>query len=164
MIKLRLTILWLVALFVLGFVNYGILDKETLIASGDTVLLELAPVDPRSLIQGDYMRLQYKITEDWSLETLPGRGTLVATKDNNQVASFVRFYAKGKPLAEEEFLLNYHKEGSWARVGAGSFFFQEGEAETYQVARYAEIRVEASGTTVLVGLRDEAFNLLGEAD
>ena len=28
------------------------------------MLLELAPVDPRSLIQGDYMRLDYAIARD----------------------------------------------------------------------------------------------------
>jgi uncharacterized membrane-anchored protein len=47
---------------VLVVVNASVLDKERLLASGTPVLLELAPVDPRSLIQGDYMELDYAIS------------------------------------------------------------------------------------------------------
>ena len=35
--------------------NKSLLHKEDTLANGTLVLLELAPVDPRSLMQGDYM-------------------------------------------------------------------------------------------------------------
>jgi uncharacterized membrane-anchored protein len=41
------------------------------------------------------------------------------------------------------------------RVGSDAFHFQEGNAARYQRARYGELRVDAEGTSVLVGLRDE---------
>ncbi len=39
----------------------GIFGKERLLARGDTIYLRLAPVDPRSLMQGDYMALNFAI-------------------------------------------------------------------------------------------------------
>ena len=59
--KLRISILWVTLLIALGFVNYAIFQKEELIENGQPVFLRLAPVDPRSLIQGDYMALGYEI-------------------------------------------------------------------------------------------------------
>ena len=41
--------------------NVGIWQKEQLIAHGQPVFVELAPVDPRSLMQGDYMRLEFRV-------------------------------------------------------------------------------------------------------
>ena len=46
---------------VLAVPNALVVQKERLLASGTPMLLELAPVDPRSLIQGDYMRLDYAV-------------------------------------------------------------------------------------------------------
>ena len=40
-----------------------IASKEILLRTGQTVKLELAPLDPRSLLQGDYVRLNYKISQ-----------------------------------------------------------------------------------------------------
>ena len=39
--------------------NWSIAAKERLLVSGSTVYLELALVDPRSLMRGDYMALNY---------------------------------------------------------------------------------------------------------
>ena len=55
---------WLLALSALATVavdNIGIADKENTIAKGQKVYVPLAPVDPRSLMQGDYMRLRYTL-------------------------------------------------------------------------------------------------------
>lgn len=159
--KLRLTILWLVAVAGLLFVNYSIYGKEQLIRNGQPILLELAPVDPRSLIQGDYMALRYKIGADLeSREELPARGKLVIKVADNGVASFVRV-ADGTPLAPGERLINYYKHGWQIDLGATSFFFQEGKADDYANAKYGELRVDESGTTILVGLRDENLQPLG---
>ena len=45
----------------LAVFNVAIYRNERLLASGETLYLELAPVDPRSLMQGDYMRLRYAV-------------------------------------------------------------------------------------------------------
>ena len=39
--------------------NGSIWQREQLLGSGRVVILELAPVDPRSLMQGDYMALTF---------------------------------------------------------------------------------------------------------
>ena len=48
---------------VLVAVNYGITRRERVLAEGRVLLLELAPVDPRSLMQGDYMLLRFAAAE-----------------------------------------------------------------------------------------------------
>ena len=142
-------------LLALGVPNVAIIRKELLLANGSSILLELAPVDPRSLIQGDYMRLDYAITRtlggarDW-----PRDGHLVVRVDSNGVGRFVRRHADGTPLAGDERLLLYRRRGGRIRVGTDAFHFQEGTADRYEEARYGELRVDDSGATVLVGLRD----------
>ena len=161
MMKVRLTILWLVAVVGLLFVNYSIYGREELISNGQPILLELAPVDPRSLIQGDYMDLRYKIAADLeNQESLPLRGKLVITVADNGVASFVRL-DDGTPLGPKERLLNYYKHEWQIDLGAPSFFFEEGTADAYVAANYGEMRVDADGTSVLIGLRDENLQPLG---
>ncbi len=53
----------------LGAVNLSIQTKEDIKANGETVLLQLAPVDPRSLMQGDYMALRFAITQGLNVES-----------------------------------------------------------------------------------------------
>ncbi len=159
MTKLRIAILWLVTLGVLGFVGVGVYGKERLIRTGEPVLLELAPVDPRSLIQGDYMDLRYKIAADLEQSELPWRGKLVIRLDERGVAHFVRL-DDGTPLAADERLLAYYKHEWTLDLGAPSYFFQEGNAERYQSAEYGELRVDSAGNSILVGLRDKTLQPL----
>lgn len=161
MMKVRLTILWLVAVVGLLFVNYSIYGREELISNGQPILLELAPVDPRSLIQGDYMDLRYKIAADLeNQESLPIRGKLVINVAGNGVAAFVRI-DDSTPLGPNERLLNYYKHEWQIDLGAPSFFFEEGTDDAYVDAKYGEMRVDEGGTSVLIGLRDEKLQPLG---
>jgi len=135
--------------------------KERLIAAGEPVLLRLAPRDPRSLMQGDYMVLDYEIVRGLGdVEPWPRDGALVVRLDDRGVASFVRRYEGGQ-LGDRERLLKYRRRGWRLRLGAEEFFFQEGEAARFSKARYSELRVAASGDSVLVGLCDESGNPLG---
>lgn len=159
--KLRMTVLWLVAAVVLGYVNFGVWQMESLRSDGETLFLELAPVDPRSLIQGDYMQLRYAIADELDPDELPRRGQLVIRRGADGVGELVRVYEADAPLAADELLLNFHNRDWWVSVGPESFFFQEGQAEVYQDARYAELRVDPeTGTSVLVGLRGPELELL----
>lgn len=59
--------IWLVGVFVialLGAVNYKVQQFEDVLATGKPVILKIAPVDPRSLMQGDYMVLNYAILSE----------------------------------------------------------------------------------------------------
>jgi uncharacterized membrane-anchored protein len=136
--------------------NVAIWRKERTLASGTPMLLELAPVDPRSLMQGDYMRLDYAIGRSITEQQgWPRDGLLVVRLDSAGVARYVRRYDEGSPLAGGEALLRYRKRDDRVRVGSDAFHFQEGRADHFAKARYGELRVDARGTSVLVGLRDD---------
>jgi uncharacterized membrane-anchored protein len=163
---MRTAVYWCVAAVVLAAANGLIAHKERVKSSGRTVLLKLAPRDPRSLIQGDYMVLRYDIARQSPDSDLRREhdGRIVVKFDEKSVATFVRVH-RGESLAEGEQLLRYrYRGGSWRgglRLGAESFFFQEGHSEHYSRARYGELKVTPSGQSVLVGLRDEDFERLG---
>jgi uncharacterized membrane-anchored protein len=147
---------------ILGFFNWSVAQKEALLRDGKTLLIELAPVDPRSLIQGDYMRLEYRIARDLSGHyEWPRDGQIVVSADENNVAQFVRRYEEGTPLAAGEHLLFYRRRGGRIKLGTDAFFFQEGHAMRYDRAKFGELRVDASGERLLIGLRDEERRPLG---
>lgn len=149
-----------VAAAVLGVGNGLVAHKESILRNGETMLLRLAPRDPRSLIQGDYMVLAYAIERIAPPEGSGTGGRVVVAPDDDGVARYVRFHA-GQALGEGERLLRYRRRQGGLRLGAESFFFQDGHAEHYQRARYGEVKVSRSGECVLVGLRGEAFERLG---
>lgn len=158
---LRYAILFGVAVAILVFINIQIVGKEKLLTTGQIVLLELAPVDPRSLMQGDYMALRYRIARDIEKDKGPRDGNLVVKLDERGVASFVGYHVAGQPLGPGEHLLRFRRRGAGIRLGAESFFFQEGHAKYYSNAKYGELRVDDSGQSVLVGLRGQNLEKLG---
>lgn len=56
MSKLKLYIISANMLLVLGFFFFNIIKNESILNDGKTVLLELRPVDPRSIMQGEIGR------------------------------------------------------------------------------------------------------------
>ena len=149
----------LVALLILGGINFSIYKNEILLEQGTLLLLELAPLDPRSLMQGDYMNLRYKIVRDAS-QPSQRDGYLIIEIDENHVGHFKSFYTDGTSLTPQEHLLRFRQRRGEIQLGAESFFFQEGHAQYYEPARYGELRVAPSGESILVGLRDEYFRVL----
>lgn len=162
--RMKLFIVASLAVFV--FFNFSVWRKEQLLARGAGVLLELAPVDPRSLMQGDYMLLRYRLADDprvlEATRAAGADGKLVVRRNaNNGVADFVRVHG-GETLAPGEQLLRYRRRANGVRVATESFFFEEGRADVYAEARYGELRVSADGEALLVGLRGERFEPLGD--
>jgi len=140
----------------LGLFNNSILQKEELLTDGQLVLLELAPVDPRSLMQGDYMRLNYEISNNINTDSISKRGFCVVKLKENGVAEKVRIQEKRTPINVNEFLIEYtSREWRGINIGAESYFFQEGEAGKYEKAKYGGIKVDNKGNSLLVGLYDE---------
>ncbi len=150
---------WGATLLVIATLNLLIVKKEHTLANGRTMLLRLAPVDPRSLMQGDYMILRYAMAREISKGSLEDKGCVVVSLDKYDVADFARIH-EGEGLAMGERLLFYRNRGG-LRLGAESFMFQEGDAELYSKALYGELKVDESGASVLVGLRGEDFRPLG---
>ncbi|MGN4960904.1 GDYXXLXY domain-containing protein [Aeromonas veronii] len=158
--------LLLSGLAILAGINATVWRYEYAMSSGEVVLLRLAPVDPRSLMQGDYMRLNYEIARELTSRDAratqdKGSDTLVIRLDAHQVATLV---AAGKPdrLASDERLLQVHQSERQWQIGPDAYFFEEGTGEQYEAARYGEFRLQADGKTLLVGLRDEAYQPIGQ--
>jgi len=162
---MRNKVLWGVLALVLVGANVLIVAKERVLANGEVMLLELGSRDPRSLMQGDYMTLRYLLANDIGLlvPAASADGRLVVRLDENRVAQSVRLHDPAVALAHGERLLRFRKRGQLVRLGAEAFFFQEGQARIYQPARYGELRVDATGDAVLVGLRGSDFTPLGGA-
>jgi uncharacterized membrane-anchored protein len=146
------------AALALGAVNYSIAGKEDVVRNGETLYLELAPVDPRSLMQGDYMALRFRLAEE-----------LEAARDGARVAARQRrapldLDARGVATlaagaGEAELAFKIRQGRVW--LGTNAYFFAEGTAERYERARYGVFRLRRSdGEAVLVGLADEALNAL----
>lgn len=163
--RLRPAVVGVTAIAILAFVNLQIAGKERILDDGATVLLRLAPVDPRSLLQGDYMALRYAMAErvaDAAGEAGISDGAVVVELDDRRVAHFVALH-DGGTLGEDRYLLRFRKRGQRVRLASDAWFFEEGQWDTYRGARFGELRVAADGEAVLTGLRNEAGERLGEA-
>ncbi len=152
----------LITLAVLGAMNWLALDREEILRRGAVILLKLDHSDRRSVLQGDYMRLRFELVREILARnaSLPRRGKLVVRLDGNGVATFVRL-EDGTPLAPNERWLKFRGSGTRPRVCPESYFFEEGKADVYEAAEYAELRVDESGTAILSGLRNGRFERLG---
>lgn len=148
---------------VLAAANFGIWEREKLLASGKVVILELAPVDPRSLMQGDYMALNFAAGREVTRLRLGGDrtdvdgvmgyepdGYVMLTPDARGVAQPVRIQPDVHPHAETEVPLRYRVRGNGVRIVTNAWFFPEGEAARYEVARFGELRVADDGEALLV--------------
>jgi uncharacterized membrane-anchored protein len=142
-------------LVLLCFLNISMVNKENLLSEGKLVLIALAPVDPRSLMQGDYMNLRYEIAQGEQMDSLPKRGYCVVKVDEEGIAQKQRIQENKTPLYADEYLIVYTADTWRLNIGAESYFFQEGEAEKYETAKYGGLMVDQNGNGVLVGLYDE---------
>jgi uncharacterized membrane-anchored protein len=150
-------------LVVLAAVNWGIYARERLLAEGRLVFLELAPVDPRSLMQGDYMALRFKAADDAFRRGSPKEtedGRIVVKLDARGVGQFVR-RDDGSPLGEAEVAMRYRVREGNVRFGTNAFFFQEGTGKNYASARFGEFRVAPSGEMLLAAMRGKDLEPLG---
>ena len=160
---MRKTIALLAGLALLAVANWTIYGRERLLAEGTVVMLELAPVDPRSLMQGDYMALRFKVADeafgrDRGKQAEDGR--IVVKVDERGVGAFVRRDG-GEPLAQGEVALRYRVREGKAKFATNAYFFQEGTGNLYARAKFGEFRVAASGDLLLTHLRGEKLERLG---
>lgn len=160
---MRNLIFWLATIVVFVVPNVMIWNKEKLREHGQTIYLRLAPVDPRSLIQGDYMILDYDLSRsidsflDKEKKQHHADGWAVVTLNPQKVAHIRRIHRPEQALQAGELLLYYRYRKGRYRVGTNAFFFQEGHAKVYERARYGKYKLDTSGKTLLIGLCDDKF-------
>ncbi len=159
---MRRAVALIAGLVLLGFVNFGIWQRELLLTRGQMVLLRLAPIDPRSLIQGDYMRLGFEVAgQAFPFETRDklADGRMVVALDAHDVGQFRRLAGSG-PLAPGEVALRYRVRNGEPNFATNAFFFEEGQAGAFAKAEYGEFRVGRDGEMILTGLRDGQYRPL----
>jgi len=169
------------SVLVLALCLWGIWSNERVLAHGQPVLLKLAPVDPRSLMQGDYVTLRYELDDeirstfpltyhyptwrdfDEAREAPFPRYAYLTLDEESRIAALHSTGATLAPLPEGTTLaLKLRRKGRWPKIGLNAFFFQEGQGELYETAKWAELRVDPSGKALLLNLRDETLKILGE--
>jgi uncharacterized membrane-anchored protein len=159
----RRLVIPLAGVLILIVANVGIYQKQQLIESGRVIFLELAPVDPRSLMQGDYMALRFRVADEAfrsvDRSTL-ANGRLVLTVDERNVGTFSRFDS-GEPLGPGQVAIRYRVRDNTPRFATNAFFFEEGTSDAYARARFGEFRVSPSGDAILTRLRGEKLEVLG---
>jgi uncharacterized membrane-anchored protein len=172
---LRALLALIAGLLILTLLNWNIFQREHLTRQGRVVLLQLAPVDPRSLMQGDYMALHFALADEISHalgdkqpeyedeDAKAGAdGAAILKLDANNIAHLARL-DDGAPLQPDEVRLRYRvRNGYFNRIklATNAFFFEEGQRDAYAKARYGEFRVAENGDAVLVQMRDEKLNVL----
>jgi len=145
------------AILVLVAVNHSIRAKERIISSGEPIFLALAPVDPRSLMQGDYMALRFQLADQLDGEGAENRANLRApiVLDERHVATLAK-----QGVTTDRFIRYRLRDGrTW--LGTNAYFFEEGSAARFANGRFGEFRLDReSGEAVLVGLRDAELKAL----
>ncbi len=161
---------WLIVLgafLILGVVNFSIWQNEQLIKNGETVLLELAPVDPRSLMQGDYMALRFAMADAIrgklhnKNESLTGQA--IVQLDAQRRASLVGLDTQ-QPLEDNQLRLQFRLRNGQIKFATNAFFFEEGTANLYESAQYGLFRVAADGALLLTHLVDAQLQPLGQTE
>ena len=160
---------------VLVVMTMNIAKYENHLATGDTVLLALAPVDPRGFMQGDYMTLSYALERDVfaALNRDPGsyptneQGYVIVALDKHNVGQFVRLAANNQPenLATNEMAIHYRIRNGTMQLATNAFFFQEGHGEAFEAAQYGLFRVNDKGEPLLTEMVDSNFQIIkGKAE
>ncbi|GHV50358.1 hypothetical protein FACS1894168_1360 [Deltaproteobacteria bacterium] len=148
-----------VCVFFLFFGN-AVYQKERILQNAGSIILALRPVDPRSLLQGDYMDLRLEIEDaiaaalrrlDKPAGTAQDTYIAIVRKDSQNQAEFVRLAVKGNTPGSGEYPVAFKQQKNRVVV-ARSFFFQEGKAEALSRARFAEAKLGGDGTVILTYL------------
>ncbi|PTV44290.1 GDYXXLXY protein [Acinetobacter oleivorans] len=138
-----------------------------------SIFIELRPVDPRSILQGDYMALAYELNLQ-SLKALAGSESealdqvifnhssvpakVILDSQNRVVRTILD---SNNSVAGQSLILKNPENRLQALYPASrSFLFAEGLAQCYQKAKYAEFKVNTTGEAILFDLRGEGLQPL----
>ena len=167
--SVRITIALVGLVVILAIMTVNVAKYETHLATGDTVLLELAPVDPRGFMQGDYMTLRYAIadeiltaSEQRRNEVESSNGYAIIQLDKNNVGQFVRLADSNNRnnLATNELPLHYRIRRNQVKLATNAYFFQEGHAEAFEDAEYGLFRVNGKGEPLLTNMVNDEFAVI----
>ncbi len=144
----------LVQLIILSVI---IFQKETILRNGTEIVLKVEPVDPRSILQGDYVQLSYNISQIDSDE-YNNRVYVMVEKDVHGIYQIKEIYdnieeARDGALEDHQVIVTGKANGNTITYGIENFFIEEGTGlEVEQNAKYAKIKVGSNGDAILVSV------------
>ena len=153
--------------------------NESHLKNSQSIYVRLQPVDPRSLIQGDYMVLDYQLylapestAENQSDQIYSGHSHDQYIHNKSSVPVYVElnaerivihtYFDRPKATSVSKLILkNPNNRADLLYPASKSFLFSEGLAECYQQAQYAEFKVDSQGNAILASLRGGGLRDLG---
>lgn len=160
-----------------------ILQHEWHLAKSKSIFVELAPVDPRSILQGDYMALNYHLhfagvdaaanasnvnsaSSDISVQDFKHQSHILSyvllDKERRVLkTSFDPRLLQVYPASSSKLLLKNPRNSFEALYpAANSFMFAEGLEPCYRNAKFAELKVKENGQALLLELLDSQLKPL----
>lgn len=163
LISLKTTSIIAIIFLQLAILGGQVGKSESLLASGDLIKLELAPVDPKSLLQGDYLVLRYDISSlqieevGWNERVRIG---LIENKDG--LFSYSGHYVVGKEVPADMmkkadvWITGKLKGYENIEYGIENYFVPEGTGFGLQEkVHYAFVKVASNGDAMLIELAEE---------
>lgn len=164
--SLHRSVLVIACALILSALNLMIFAKERIVREGVNVYLALAPVDPRAILQGDFMTLRFDLTTQLervaALQSDAANGnansafrTAEITLDQQSIASLATADSSTK------LRIRYRNRGGRIWLGTNAYFFQEGDAGRFEAARFGHFKLsKKTGEAILIGLVDEDLRAL----
>ena len=131
--------------FLIGFITV----REVALRTGTEVVLQTVPVDPRSLLQGDYAILDYEIarlpewmhTRQWAID----RTVFVALREERDVWTAARYSGVRDDVAGEVFITGWIDRPGHLDFGIGTYFVPEGTGRIVETAEDVKVVVSIDG-------------------
>ena len=141
---------WIVVAGQLVFLVGFIVVKEAALRTGTKVVLQTVPVDPRSLLQGDYAILDYEIADP--TEDLPQDMTVYAVLRQGAEVWEADYYAYGyRPAPSETFIKGHVDSRGRLDFGIGTYFVPEGTGHIIENAQDVKVvvKLDADGNAII---------------
>ena len=158
--KIKYPVIIIIILLQFVLLIFIVNSQENLLKVGRSIYLKLVPIDPRSLMQGDYVILNYNISrvdiegKDYSTVKI------VLKLSESGYYIYSHQYVKGEELNSDEIMIKGQKIGNRINYGIESYFVEEGTGlEVEGRAKYALVKITKDGTAKLIQLSDRVvFN------
>ena len=135
--------------FLIGFIGV----REVALRTGTQVVLQTVPVDPRSLLQGDYAILDYEIARlpDWMDGFSAGRTVYVVLQEERDVWTSSTYTEERSRVAGEVFIKGRIDRIGHADFGIGTYFVPEGTGRIIEGAQDVKVvvSVDEDGNAVI---------------
>jgi uncharacterized membrane-anchored protein len=145
-----------------GFLLFTAWQKEQILQHGEIAALELAPLDPRSMLQGDYVQLNYEIQTNYrehyneNTSALPdGKIEILLEKS----AKTINYNGKNIPVYTasnfaragmgDGFTMNGKARAGTLTLGIEHFFIPENSGAEWEEKTYAIVRIAENGDAIL---------------